>query len=534
MSTESSTSNDLAGLFRSQPALRQLLLLVGLAASIAVGVGGAMWLRSPGYISLQGSFGNSDPAEVIPVLQSEGITYKLDPQTGSVMVRASQADAARESLFGAGVPTSTGGGFESFFADSPISTSQFKENANLIYALQNELANMISSLRPVQSARVIIAAPSNTSFIGRTRNKPRASVTVHLHPNRSLDAGQVASIVQLVSGSFPELEPSQVSVVDQNLRLLSDTGAADELSQSERQLDYRQRVQADYEAQIEGILAPLLGPEHFRATVAADIDFTMQEESSEQYDPNGSVVRSEQIQENRNSGSTATTGGIPGALSNQAPQTGEAAAAAVDGQAPTPTTETVQQTRNLENSRTLSVTRRATGTIERISVAVVVNEEALAGDADEGAASGDLLQRVEQLARQAIGFNEARGDSMTVTSAAFMQPAPPPDIEEASFLSSPGFRSIVMQSLSIIVLLVVGWGVARPIVRMLTTSSGSLVPAGPGMLPAAAGAGGTEGASTRQIAQLTYTDKVAAAKQLVGHDAERVAEIVKGWVNRDG
>jgi len=530
MSSEISTPNNLAGLFRSQPALKQLVLLVGLAASIAVGIGGALWLRTPDFAVLYGNLSDGEASEIVDALQSAGIEYKVNSRTGAVMVKPSQVDNARISLASAGLPRGAGFGLEIIQEGSGITSSQFMENARYHHALETELSRTISSLGPVQSARVHLALPPSTVFL-REKESPSASVAVHLFPGRTLEAGQIKSIVHLVASSIPELESSRVTVVDQNMHLLSDTGGPDDLVQSERQLDYARRIETDYEDRIRNLLAPLVGPDQIRATVAADIDFTMQEESSELYDPDGSV-RSEQVQENRNSGAGALAGGIPGTLSNQAPQP---ATLAADGAEATdiaaPSNETVRQTRNYELNRTLSVTRRPTGTLERISVAVVVNETALVANLPEGVTLEEQLGRVEQLARQAVGFSEARGDSMTVTSATFYQAPPLPEIEAPSFLSSPAFRNTVMQVLSIVVLLVVGWGIARPIVRMLTASGGEIVAGGQGMLPAAAGAGG--GAS-RQIAQLTYSDKVSAARELVGHDAERVADIVKGWVNRDG
>ncbi len=294
------------------------------------------------------------------------------------------------------------------------------------------------------------------------------------------------------------------------------------------------RLEQGYVDRIIGLLSPLVGPGRIRATVAADIDFTVQEESSELYDPDGVVVRSEQLQENRNSPGSTNAGGIPGALSNQPPvqpvQVAEGAEVAAVDSTP-PVNETVQQTRNNEISRTLSVTRRPSGTVGRLAVAVIVDEEALLENADQGAGSDELIGRVEELARQAVGFNAARGDTITVTGGTFYEAPPPTEIEEPSFFMSAGFRNTVMQVLSAVVLLVVGWGVVRPIVRMLTSpGSGAVVATGPAML--AAGPGGE--AAARPAAQLNYGDKVAAAKQLVGHDSERVAEIVKGWVKADG
>jgi flagellar M-ring protein FliF len=539
MAGEDQVNNNLSALVRNAPAVRQVLLLVGLAASIAIGISGALWLRDPGFTTLYANVSDTEAADIVGTLQASGIPYELDRRTGAIMVPPAQVHEARLSLASAGLPRGAGFGLEMIQESSGITASQFMENARYHHALETELARTVGNLRPVQSARVHLALPRSTVFL-RDKKSPSASVLVYLYPGRTLEPSQVASIVYLVASSIPDLEASRVTVVDQNGKLLSESNDSDELAQTQRQFDYVRRLETSLSDRIVSLLTPVVGPERVRASVAADVDFTVQEEAREQYDPANSVVRSEQIQENRNVGAAAgPPAGVPGALSNTPPQVGAQANpnAVPNAPAAEPVNESIRETRNYELDRTMSVTRRQAGTLTRLSIAVVLDEAATAltgADADAGDADGAaaatgagaaLLAEVEALVRRAVGFDEARGDTITITTAPFYEPPPPPEIEAASFLSSPGFRSIAQQVLSIAAIVLVGWGVARPIVRMITA------PPSPPDEPAMLAAGG--GAAVA-LGQLTYDQKVSAVRQLVDQDSERVARIVKQWVGSDG
>lgn len=530
MAAEDQVNSNLSALVRNVPAVRQLLLLVGLAASIGIGISAALWLRDPGYTTLYSNVSDAEAADIVSTLQTGGIPYEIDARTGAIEVPPAQLHEARLALASAGLPRGAGFGLEMIEADSGLTASQFMENARYHHALETELARTVSSLRPVQSARVHLALPRSTVFL-RDKKSPSASVFVYLYPGRTLEPPQVASIVHLVASSIPELEASRVTVVDQNGRLLSESSEVDDVALSQRQFDYVHRLETSLSDRIVSLLTPVVGPDRVRASVAAQVDFTVQEEAREQYDPANPAVRSEQIQENRNAGPGGSApAGVPGALSNTPPQVGNQANQAATPAPATeaePVNESIRQTRNYELDRTMSVTRRQTGMLTRLSIAVVLDEAAVGATDDAGnAAAGTAeLDEVEALVRRAVGFDEARGDTITLTTAPFYEAPPPPPIEEASFFASPGFRGIVQQVLSIAAILFVGWGIARPIVRMLTAP-----PPGrsePAMLAAAGG-------GAAMLGQLTYDQKVAAVRELVDKDAERVARIVKQWVGSDG
>jgi flagellar M-ring protein FliF len=536
MAAEEQGNTNLAALVRNVPAVRQVLLLVGLAASIAIGISAALWLRDPGYTTLYSNISDAEAADIVSTLQTNGIPYEIDGRTGAIEVPPAQLHEARLALASAGLPRGAGFGLEMIQENSGLTASQFMENARYHHALETELARTISNLRPVQSARVHLALPRSTVFL-RDKKSPSAAVLVYLFPGRALEPPQVASIVHLVASSIPELEASRVTVVDQNGRLLSESNDVDDMALSQRQLDYVRRLESGLSDRIVSLLTPVVGPDRVRASVAADVDFTVQEEAREQYDPTTPAVRSEQIQENRNVGTGGSApAGVPGALSNTPPQVGgqsNPAAAQADANQAEPVNESVRESRNYELDRTMSVTRRQPGTVTRLSIAVILDEAAAGGGADAGAnsdaaatsATDALVSEVDALVRRAVGFDEARGDTITITSAPFYEPPPPPALEEASFLSTPGFRSIIQQVLSIAAILFVGWGIARPIVRMLTA------PPPTSSEPAMLAAGGS---GTAMLGQLTYDQKVAAVRELVDKDAERVARIVKQWVGSDG
>ena len=534
MEPEEQTPNNLTALVKNAPAVRQVLLLVGLAISIGLGLAAAFWLRDAGYTTLYANVSDIEAAEIVSTLQTSGIEFQIDRSTGAIKVPPGTVREARMALASAGLPRGAGFGMEIIQAESGITSSQFMENARYHQALQTELARTISLLNPVQSARVHLGLPESTVFI-RDRRERTASVTVNLYPGRSLEPSQVDAIVHIVAFSVPELDASNVSVVDQTGRRLSQSGQDDELALSERQLDYVRRLEEDMENNIVRMLARLVGPENVQATVTAEVDFTVQEESREQYDPASAVVRSEEIQENRNSVGGTTPAGVPGALSNTPPQVGAAAAAGGAGQAApgqnAAGSESVHQVRNFEVDRTMSVTRRPSGSTTRLSIAVVLNEAIGAGD-DEDAEAADpnalseLVAEAEQLVRGAVAFNEARGDTLTVQTAQFYVPPPEPEVEAPSFFTSPTFLSWLRQGASIAAILLVGFGLARPIVRMLTAPAPEP--------PRIAGAlEGGMGAAASPM-QLSYDDKVGAVRQLVDRDSERVARIVRQWVGQDG
>jgi len=535
------------------PGLRQILLLAGLAIAITAGVTAAFYVREPAYTMLFSNVSQQDTGEIMNALAGTGITHRLDPASGAILVASEQIHEARLKLAAQGLPRGSGFGLEIMQDSSTFGSSQFMENARYHHALETELSRTISTLRPVQAARVHLAVPESSVFL-RKRKEPSASILVNLYPGRELEKSQIASIVHLVASSIPGLESDRVTVVDQQGRLLNAPGDSSALGLSTQQFELTERIERSFSERIVGLLNPMLGPDRVRATVTADMDFTEQEETRERFDPETTAVRSEQVAEDRNAGGAAGIGGIPGALSNTppppvvatnaanppapAPQ-GAAAAASQANQATQatpagPVSESMRRTRNFEVDRTLSRIRQPTGRIRRLSVAVLVDHKRLV--AEDGSTTTQPLEQPEideitRLVKEAVGFDEARGDSVSVSNVSFYEKPAEPEIEEPGLLDSPGLFDNARNVLAGVLLLGLAFAVIRPIMRGLGVGGGGVATAG--MLPAGqpAAAGAYVPAAPR--APLSFDDKVSVARQLADKNPERVAQIVRTWMQTD-
>ncbi len=517
------------------PGMRQLMLLGSLAISIAAGVMAAMWLWEPNYSLLYSNISGQEASEVVAVLSASEIPYEIDRKSGAILVPDGQVHAARLKLASQGLPRGSGFGLESIAGESGFSTSQFIENARYHHALETELARTIANLRPVQNVRVHLALPKATVFL-RPKNQASASVMLSLYPGRSLDQSQVSAIVHLVASSIPGLSSSQVTVVNQQGQLLSSPDDSSEMAINMRQFEYVQNLEAVYVERIEGLLTPLLGPGRIRATVTADLDFTTYEETREQYDPNNAAVRSEQISEDRTE-NTAATAGIPGALSNQPPPAtapDQAAEQGAGGAAPaaTPVNQSKRQTRNFELDRTLSHTRQPTSKITRLAVAVIVDDKKVVNEDGETVSeplATDEIEELTRLVKEAVGFSEQRGDTINISNVSFYDEPEIEPLEEPGLLENAGLRDILKQVLSAILVLVIGLMVVRPLIRSLGLT---------GSPPQATAATPALAAATAAVEQgppkpLSFDDKVSVARQLADKNPERVAQIVRSWVQAD-
>lgn len=540
-------------LMRAGAGLRPLLTLLGIAAAVAAGVTVVLWSQGPSWGLLYGSLTQSDASGVVQSLQSAKIPYKLDPATGGVMVPQEQINDARLMLASQGLPEGDGAGFELIRKDPGFGVSQFMENARYQHALEVEIVRTITSLQAVESARVHLAVPPQSAFV-RNRRAPSASVFLKLRPGRRLEPEQVSGVVHLVASSIPELEADQVTVVDQNGRLLSAPRSASDLA-AQAQLDAARRLEDTFVERIEALLTPLVGPGRVRAQVTADLDATATEETREQYRPESQIVRSEQLAEQTTQGA-AGAGGIPGALSNQPPPAGVAQPPAAAPAAPangtpaaenaaslaaapaTPENTSKQSTRNYEIDRTLSYTKQPAGRVRRLTVAVLVDHPRSVdaeGNTVEKALTKEQLDDMTRLVKDAVGFDEQRGDSVNVVNASFLE-MPAADADEGMPIwQQPMVRDVTRVALAAVVLIVLLLAVVKPLLRNLVNPAAR--PAGP--LPVEARAVGEPGAAQAAVAApgaaaaVGYEQQVAQARSLVSQDPKRVAQVVKNWVSTD-
>ncbi len=548
--------------------LKPLLLLVGIAAAVAAGVYVVLWSHAPTFSLLYTNLSTADQAQITQALDAAQIPYRMAPGASAIEVPSERLNDARLKLAGQGLPEG-GGGFAVMDKDPGFGVSQFMENARYQHALESELARTIASLRPVDGARVHLAVPRPSAFV-RDHKGASASVFLQLKQGRRLEQEQIQAIVNLVASSIPDLEANQVTVVDQQGRLLSSPEGHDAYSVREQQYDMVHRLEDDYSQKIEALLVPFIGANRVRAQVVAQMDMAVVEEAHEQYRPDSQVVRSEQ-----NSESTSRDGsgsqGVPGALSNQPPAGGvaqpppantpPAAKPAANGApaAAAATTSPVgasnaagasdstsrQSTKNYEIDRTVNYTRQPAGRLKRLTVAVLIDNLRSTdkdGKVKETPLSQDQLDHVKQLVKDAVGFDESRGDSVNVVNASFTPDAAPAtqegEVEQAKIWENPLVRDIAKILAGLIAVLVLVLAVLKPMIKTLLAPSRvehmSVLPrgAGPGG-EAIAGGAGQQSVAAKELAAASHEQAVAQARTMVTQDPKRVAQVVRGWVAED-
>jgi flagellar M-ring protein FliF len=523
------------------PGLRQLFMLVGLAGALAAALWLVFWSQGQSYASLYAGLSERETAQIADALAAAGVPYELGAG-GGIAVPEGRLREARMKLASQGLPESDALGVELIQKDAGFGTSQFMENARYQLAMETELARTIVKLQGVQNARVHLALPRASAFV-RDRRKATASVMLQLYAGRRLEPGQVQAIVHLVASSVPDLEAGDVTVVDQNGTLLSSQDGTDPLSLSAKQLEYARTVEKDYARRIEELLSPLLGAGRVRAGVTADLDFTVTEQTREDFDPAQQVVRSEQTAtDQRMAGDLAM--GVPGALSNQPPQTSPLPPAAQqqpDGAPPQPVSTSQRATRNFEIDRTISHVKQPTGTVRRLSVAVVLDDRlvtAADGKTTAQPLTPEEITRYTQLVKDAIGFDEQRGDRVQLVNASFTTAGPADAVPAEPWYASPLFKQLARQGVAVALVLLLVLVVLRPIMRNLFAAPARLPAALPGGAPVAAGDLDRDRvtlSSGGAVAALpNYEQHVAIARSVAAQDPKRAAQVVKEWVSADG
>jgi flagellar M-ring protein FliF len=562
------------------PVLRQIGLLVGLAASVAIGFAVVLWAQQPEYKPLYGSIDGMDATRVMETLSQANIQYTVEPNSGALLVKSEDLAQARIRLAAAGVaPTGSNIGFEILDQEQGLGTSQFMEAMRYRRGLEGELARTVASLNNVKAARVHLAIPKSSVFV-RDERKPSASVLVELYSGRNLEPSQVMAIINLVASSVPEMDKSQVTVVDQKGTLLSDQQEMSELSMAGKQFDYSRRMESMLTQRVHNILQPVLGSGRYKAEVSADVDFSAVESTSETFNPDQPALRSEQQVVEQRSSASGSPRGVPGALSNQPPgpssapeqSTGTAAASgpvaagqplvdangqqimdAATGQpmlAPYPTDKRDQSTRNFELDRSVSYTKQQQGRLRRLSVAVVLDDQIrvdpATGDVTHVPWSSDELARFTRLVQDSVGFDAGRGDSVSVINTPFT--SEPLEVIEMPWYQSELFHMAMggLKSLlpALLIFLLV-WFVLRPVLNSISgvsknkdvaladgTRDVELGDMG-GQLPAdRVSLGGPQSIMLPSPSE-GYDAQLNAIKGLVAEDPGRVAQVVKDWINAD-
>jgi flagellar M-ring protein FliF len=533
--------------------LKPLMLLVGVAAAVAAGVGVMLWSVGPTYSLLYSNLAAEDAAQVTQALDSARIPYKLEDGAGSISVPAEQLAAARLKLAAQGVPES-GGGVNAMTRDPGFGVSAFMENARYQHALETELARTIASLQNVQGARVHLAIARQSAFVS-DRRPGSASVFLQIRAGRRMDEEQVQAITNLVASSIPDMQASQVTVIDQAGRLLSAPNSDNDLATRDKMFEIAHRLEESYAQRIQEMLTPLVGPGRVRAQVVAQVDMSTTEQTREQYNPQSQVVRSETVAEEAARNGAGNAGGVPGALTNQPPTPGvalppgatpavaqsaanppgangavagtpnNAGGTAVTG----PDSTSKQSTKNYEIDRTMAYTRQPAGKVTRLSVAVLIDN--LRTTADDGKVTetplpADQLERLTALVRDAVGFDAARGDTVNVVNSSFRGETPEVagEIESVPIWEKAWAQNLAKIFAGLLVLVIIIFTVLKPLTRGLLNAART--PLRPAL--AGGGAGAPPEAPT-----IAYEQQIAQARGLVAQDPKRGAQVVKSWVSND-
>ena len=420
-------ANQLGQLRNKSRDSRFVLMIALLAAVVAAMIVIILWTTSPNYVPLYGKQEMYDAANIMELLEKEKVPFHLEKTSGQILVPEDQLAQVRIALAARGVRAAMPAGMESLDNKLGLGTSEFMENMRYRNAQEGELARTIISLDAIRSARVHLAIPQRTLFVGRNEEKPSASVMLDLKPGHSLDQEQIAAIVNLVSGSITGMKPEAVTVVDQSGHLLSHqtSGEATLAQMSVQQMDYVRRLEDYIRQRASDMLYPLLGNDNFRIQVAADVDFSKVQETQEQIDPN-KVLRSESGKNDSRTDKNAS--GVPGSLSNRPPEpaaktnTANNAAAnntttstVAGANETTPSTERTEFSRQYDASRTVIHTEYPLGRVHQLSISVLLNQKA----APKQGWTKDQLNEIENLVKTASGYDTGRHDQFSLASFDF-------------------------------------------------------------------------------------------------------------------
>ncbi len=538
--------------FTSDPSFQKSFPTIAAVFVLVLGLIIYMLLQQPSLTPLYASLPEAEKARVVEALKNAGYNVSIDPSTGDVLVPTSDYHKSRMTLAAQGLPASIPDGY-SAVADIPIGSSRSVENIRLKQSQEIELARSVGEIQGVVAARVHLAIPEKSVF-ARTSMAPTASVFVQLNEGRTLSSQQVNAIIHLVSSSVPSLAKSDVTVVDQYGGLLSKPNDDPSSALSDAQLEHRIKVEAIYRSRIISLVSPLVGAGNVTAQVNIDIDFTKSEITEERVDPEGNALRSEQKSLDLTAEETAR--GVPGATTNRAPTQAEISSQQNAGNEPGEfKTRSSNEVRNYEVSRKVETTLRPTNKINRIQASVLVREKESinpeSGLLEAIALTPEQIANIEQLVINAIGIDAARGDQLTVESAAFVS-----SIEGISkpWYEIDFFTNLIQQAMTFLIMGVIVLGVIRPLINRI-------------MIPTASGRPGEamvgleddvdletveieEGESLEDIkAKLkpkkaaispemldtanSYDDKVAIIRMIVGEESGRVANVFKSMMNAD-
>ncbi|WP_267960161.1 flagellar basal-body MS-ring/collar protein FliF [Shewanella sp. AS16] len=530
--------------------MRQVTMILALAICLALAVFVMLWAQEPEYRPL-GKMETQEMMQVLDVLDKNKIDYQINVDV--VSVPEDQYQAVKMMLSRAGIDGAAQTD-DYLSQDSGFGVSQRMEQARLKHSQEQNLARAIEELKSVSRAKVILALPKENVF---ARNVSKPSATVVISTRRGgLGQEEVDAIVDIVASAVQGLEPTRVTVTDSSGRLLNSGSQDGASARARRELELVQQKEAEYRNKIESILVPILGPENFTSQVDVSMDFTSVEQTAKRFNPDLPSLRSEMTVENNSS--AGTSGGIPGALSNQPPMesdipqqaTGAAATQVASGNSHK------EATRNFELDTTISHTRQQVGVVRRVSVSVAIDFKPGAvgenGQVTRVARTEQELSNIRRLLEGAVGFSGQRGDMLEVVTVPFMdqlvEEMPAPELWE-----QPWFWRAVKLALGALVILTLIIFVVRPMLKRLIYPDSINMPDDPRMGHELAEiedqyAADTLGMLNTKEAEYSYADDgsilipnlrkdddmIKAIRALVANEPELSTQVVKTWLQDNG
>ncbi|BFL84922.1 flagellar basal-body MS-ring/collar protein FliF [Shewanella baltica] len=529
--------------------MRQVTMILALAICLALAVFVMLWAQEPEYRPL-GKMETQEMVQVLDVLDKNKVKYQIDVDV--IKVPEDKYQEVKMMLSRAGVD-SPAASQDFLNQDSGFGVSQRMEQARLKHSQEENLARAIEQLQSVSRAKVILALPKENVF-ARNASKPSATVVINTRRG-GLGQGEVDAIVDIVASAVQGLEPSRVTVTDSNGRLLNSGSQDGASATARRELELVQQKEAEYRTKIESILVPILGPDNFTSQVDVSMDFTAVEQTSKRYNPDLPSLRSEMTVENNTTG--GSSGGIPGALSNQPPMESNIPQDATKAtESATAGNSHREATRNFELDTTISHTRQQVGAVRRISVSVAVDFKPGAagenGQVARVARTEQELTNIRRLLEGAVGFSSQRGDVLEVVTVPFMDQLVE-DLPALELWEQPWFWRAIKLGIGALVILVLILAVVRPMLKRLIYPDSVNMPEDGRLGNELAEiedqyAADTLGMLNTQEAEYSYADDgsihipnlhkdddmIKAIRALVANEPELSTQVVKNWLQDNG
>lgn len=533
--------------------LASIALLATLVAATIVVI---LWTSAKNFVPLYGNQEHYDKAGIVEILDKEQFPFRIDTDSGNIMVPQERLADARITLAARGIKAAMPEGLSAMQDKVTMGTSQFMESMQYQHALEGELARTIITMDGVRNARVHLAIPKRNLFVGRQEEKSAASVMVDLAPGYNLKSEQVEAIVSLVAGSIPGLDSRNISVVDQRGKLVSGD-LYDETpvgKETDKKLAFIEKVERSVEERASIMLLPILGDGNYRIQVSADVDFNVVEETREALDKEG-VLKSENSKTDSMLDQLAM--GIPGSLANQPPVPAQPGAAA-----PTENNERTSQRnemrREFDTGKAITHTRYEIGRVRSQSVSVLVNEAA----AGATPWTPERLAQLGEMIKTATGHQAERGDQFNITSFSFVPSDAATQMEGMTWWQMPEMKEYLRYLIGAIIgLALVIFGV-RPLVNHLVSRknkeqhnatgfqgiAGAQNPAqmqnadvatGPAVLdakadPALPNAQATGPQHSIHLPEVgsEFAQQIKHLQLLANRESDRVTAVIKYWIER--